>query len=501
MSKRDLLFREDEWYNNPLFSNLRTQYQAWRQQAEEVIKLWPNDGDEPIQQMASFYLDAVSPVNMPFLNPQVIQKTWDEQGENLKRGYQKWMQHMADSQKQQNPFFLPPLVEGAPFEVGENIAATPGHVIWEESLFQLIRYTPKKSRVRSKPLVIVPPWINKYYILDLSEHNSFVNWCVEQGFDTYILSWVNPDDSHTHETLENYTQAIARAIRFVNNFSGETAHTLGYCVGGVGLLLALVCQPQISSGITLLTTPIDFEEMQPFNKWLKSPFARGIESNAQQQGIIHGQWFSLLFSLMRPQEMIWKNTIQQYFLGEEGSTLDFLFWNSDVMNVVGKLHQEYLHLFFHHNIFMNSSFEFLGKERSLSNLKQPMFILNTKKDHIVPPASSMAARKFWPHAEFVLADSGHVAGVVNPPSLGKYGYTANKTYHDGSWWSYWADWLTPHLGAYQKPKETREDMAIEAAPGRYVKEVAKPSLPFRSMSSWPFSSCTHKAPPSCKPRT
>lgn len=504
MEKRDPLFSEEEWYTNPMFSALREHYQTWRGQAEQVMQWWPQgDKNSLANQAFQFCLDAMAPSHIPFLHPKVIQTTLDECGANLQRGMQQLADHAKESMTQQQPFFLPPMVDTKPFEMGKNVAATPGHVIWEEPLFQLIRYTPKKKKTLSKPLLVIPPWINKYYILDLSEHNSFVGWCVDQGVDVYIVSWVNPSEAQANQGLQDYVNVILSAIAKVEALTKEPPHVLGYCVGGVGLLLALSCQSKNVSGVTLLTTPIDFQHMQPFCDWMDGDFVEKLEQAMKQgDGIIHGQWFSLLFSLMRPHDMIWKNSIDQYFLGKEAPALDFLFWNNDPINVIGKLHTEYLSMFFEDNMFMKPPFDYMGKKRSLRSIQCPIFVLNTKKDHIVPyQASTLAAQQFWPQAVCVLADSGHVAGVVNPPGKTKYGFTLEGESHAGSWWEYWMKWLQPQLGEWHDAPQTIESDILEPAPGRYVRTSPKPSRPLWSTMALPFPHFAISAPLLDKPST
>lgn len=509
MSKFDPLFQEEEWYTHPIFSALRVQYKMLRSQAEQVIQLWPeHDVTSRAYQATQFYLDAMAPSHIPFLHPKVIQTTLEENGGNLQRGMQQWLEHMQQSTQRQHPFFLPPMVDATQFAVGKNVASTSGDVVWEDPLFQLIRYTPSQSQTRAQPLIIIPPWINKYYILDLSEHNSFVRWCVDQGVDVYMVSWVNPGAEQADQGLSDYVKAILAAVDKVASLTKETPHTLGYCVGGVGLLLALACQPKSAASATLLTTPIDFNYMAPFNAWMDHQFVGGIESTANiTDGIIHGQWFSLLFSLLRPHDMLWKNSIDQYFLGKDAPALDFLFWNNDPTNVVGRLHADYSKAFFEDNIFINPPFDFLGRMRSLRSIKCPIFLLNTKKDHIVPfEASTIPARQFWPQATCVLADSGHVAGVVNPPGKTKYGFSVDGEQHAGSWWVYWMEWLQPQLGPWRAPRRLAKSMQLEPAPGRYVRVPARPvratpSLPSFNFMGLPFMPLTINAPSEDNPST
>lgn len=504
MNQNDPLFQEEEWYTHPLFSALRMQYQSWRDQAEQVIQLWPeHDAASQAYQATQFYLDAMAPSHIPFLHPKVIQTTLEEGGANLQRGMQQWLRHMQQSAMQQNPFFLPPMVDTSSFMVGSSVAATPGYVVWEHPLFQLIHYTPTQKKVRSIPIVIIPPWINKYYILDLSHNNSFVGWCVDQGVDVYMVSWVNPGDEQADQGLTDYVKAIIAALTKVADITQETPHTVGYCVGGLGLLLGLACEPKKTSGLTLLTTPIDFSQMTPFQAWMSELFIEEIDEASQMSGgIIHGQWFSLLFSLLRPHEMLWKNSIDQYFLGKDAPSLDFLFWNNDPMNVVGKLHAEYLEAFFKQNIFMHPPFPFMGRLRSLKSIACPIFVLNTRRDHIVPfEASMVPSQKIWPHAVCVLADSGHVAGVVNPPSQTKYGYVVGDHHYDGSWWVHWMQWLQPQLGPWQEPRDSSKSMLLEEAPGSYVRVPARPSRPAWNSTNMPFLPLAFSAPSGDKPST
>jgi polyhydroxyalkanoate synthase len=419
-------FKAPQWDDLPHYRYIKNYYLAQRELAFAAVERLTKDPEQQgrLTFIMRMLFDALNPHNFPHINPDVVQATVAEQGANWVRGLTNWVEHQGGT-----PPFMPPLADQAAFTLGETLAATPGDVVYENRLFQLIYYRPTQPQQHAVPLLIVPPWINKFYIFDLSPHNSMVAWLLAQGVAVYMMSWVNPDAAYTDVTFDNYVcDGVVTALTQVAHIHGAAqVNTAGYCVGGVALASALAYLAARGQGgsvvsATLLATPLDFQAMGELTVFTCGPQLKFLEDYLAKTGMIAGPYMMGLFAMMRSQELIWDNVIQYYFLGKDPPRLDFLYWNSDCVNVPGRMHMDYVRMFFQGNAFVNGGLVIRGEACSLGAVAAPVLLVGAQNDHIVPWPSTFAGLSLFPHAQFVLGESGHVAGIINPPARGKYGY-------------------------------------------------------------------------------
>jgi polyhydroxyalkanoate synthase len=426
-------------------------------------------------------LEAISPLNHPFVNPDILNTTIQEKGENFARGISKLIKSLTNSN---NPILSPTLYKHN-FKLGSNLACTEGFVVYQNKFCQLIYYKATQNNTYKTPLLIVPSWINKYYIFDLSPNNSMVRWCLDQGQDVFIISWVNPDKNYQYTTLDQYIiDGLLNSIQWMEKaLEISCLNLMGYCVGGT-IALCLISylnqtkQNHRISSATLIATPIDFSYLDELSTFVCNEQIQSLENYVSQHGIIEGAHMRLLFSFLRSQDLIWPSIISNYFLGKEEEIIDFIFWNHDCINIPGPLHIEYLKNIFKKNALINqNSFRLGNKPIDISKIQQPIYIVGFEKDHIVPWRSSWQGLRFLPNAEFVLAGSGHVAGAINPPHNNKYGYkilststnhkNSNEDY-TGSWWNHWGNWVKNYSGPREKAKNFPQNYIIEKAPGSFA---------------------------------
>ena len=384
---------------------------------------------------------------------------------NYEQGLQKFLQDCE-------PFiFSRP--EG--FVVGENLACTPGSVIQRHPLYELIAYHPTRPRVRQRPLLIVPPWINKYYVLDLQRHNSLVSWLVRQGHSVFMLSWAHPGDkSMEHVGIEDYVQAITGAISCLQRQGlGDKVNAAGYCLGGNVLSLCALRYPHLFSSCTYLSTAFHHQGLKNLSLWLQPPFFQGLRSWTQPKGYMDGRWVASAFQWLRSKDMVWKPGIRRYFQGKETPKIDFLYWNSDYVHIPQKAFFDVVTKFFQSSpLTSGQGLEIQGQWCHWRENTIDSFIVAAEHDHIVHWSSSYAGVEAnESHTQFVLCEGGHVAGIINPPEGKKYSYIpwsdkGKQTQRPGSWWTYWARWLAARSGAWQGPKELP---CLGPAPGTYVK--------------------------------
>ena len=428
-------------------------------------------------------MSALSPTNFPAMNPEVIEETTRTRGQNLRQGFQNFMRDMDRG-------YLS-MTDMDAFQVGHTLASTPGHVVFENDILQLIRYTPHKAKIFKHPVLIVPAWINKYYLFDLTSQTSFVTWCLERGMDVYIISWINPKAKEPSKTFCDYTlQGLYQAVRFIlKNSNTPQLNAVGNCAGGILLncLMAYLESHNISSpfaSATTLASPINGDKLGDLKTFICKNQINMLEESLDDFSIIPGHILVQSFNLLRPQELLWSFYIKHYLMGKEPEAFDILFWNCDSMNLPGRMHSQYLRNIFLDNKLMKSGAMRLGGTPiDLSTIKTPSFILGAKKDHIAPWQSvyGLMQRIQSPIKEFVLTGSGHVSGVMNHPSRNKYQYWTNPktpvrenawmkdtTEHVGSWWVHWERWVQPFLGECVEPASNVSE--IEPAPGRYVLE-------------------------------
>jgi len=486
----DNRFKDPEWSSNPYFDYWKQMYLVTSNWADDVLE---NTGglDERTRRKAEFYFrqisSAMSPSNFPMLNPEVVRETLTTNAGNLVSG----MSHLVQDMERSGDLLKISQTDITAFEVGRNLAVTPGKVVYQNDLLQLIQYSPTTDKVREVPLVVVPPWINKYYILDLTPPKSFVRYAVEQGFTVFLVSWVNPDERLSHKTFEDYMkEGLLLAADAVRRETGVAkSNVLGYCVGGtmVATTLAYLAgrgeEPFASA--TFLTTQVDFSKAGDLLNFIDEAQLTSLEEMMAERGYLDGSRMANVFNMLRPRDLIWPYIVNNYMLGKKPFPFDLLYWNQDSTRMPATNHSFYLRQFYHENKLARGELSVSGTRLSLGKVRIPIYELATKEDHIAPAKSVfIGARLFGGPVEFVLAGSGHIAGVVNPPDKIKYQYwTAPKAAADtldewctmarempGSWWPHWSDWLAKHSGGWTTPREPGQRIgAIEDAPGAYVK--------------------------------
>jgi polyhydroxyalkanoate synthase len=486
----DNRFKDPEWSANPYFDFWKQAYLVTTHWAEDVLA--QTDGlDDRTRQKAEFYFrqisSAFSPSNFPMLNPEVVRETFATNGRNLVQG----MTHLVQDMEKSGDLLKISQTDTTAFEVGKNLAVTPGKVVFQNDLLQLIQYSPTTDKVREIPLLIVPPWINKFYILDLTPAKSFVKYAVDQGFTVFLVSWVNPDAKLSHKTFEDYMiEGLLTATDAVKREIGTSQiNVLGYCVGGtlLGTTLAYLAArgeaPYRSA--TFLTTQVDFSKAGDLLLFTNDAQLTALEEMMAERGYLDGSRMANVFNMMRPKDLIWPYIVNNYLLGKKPFPFDLLYWNQDSTRMAAANHNFYLREFYNENRLTRGEMTIAGTKLNLNRVKIPVYELATKEDHIAPAKSVfIGAKQFGGPVEFVMAGSGHIAGVVNPPDKVKYQYwTAPKAAadtledwmgmakeHPGSWWPHWTDWLARHSGNWTLPREPGEKTgAIEAAPGSYVK--------------------------------
>lgn len=488
----DRRFDDSEWQDNFLFDYIKQAYLINSRFCIDLVE--KVDGlEEQDKQKLLFYvrqwINAMSPSNFIATNPEILRKTFQTNGKNLIDG----MKQLNHDFKQSIDTLNISITDPTAFKLGKNLAATPGKVIFENSLFQLIHYQPKNSRVFNRPLLIVPPWINKYYVLDLRENNSFVNWTLEQGHDTYMISWINPDESYAETTFEDYINlAVIEALDQVEAASKVSQiNCIGYCLGGTLLASTVAYLNQINDhrivSATYLATLLDFSHQGEIGVFINDTALRSIEDTMDKQGYFDGRAMAVAFNLLRENELYWNYFVNNYLKGEKPSAFDLLFWSSDSTNIPAALHKFVLReLYQKNNLVKSNQLKINGTPIDLSNVDIPAYFISPKLDHIAKWESTyLSARAHGKSARFVLGESGHIAGIINPPSKGKYGYwvgtskelpenhnewLTNAEKQQASWWLDWQQWISAQdseLTQARTPGENGVEI-IEDAPGRYV---------------------------------
>lgn len=488
LPRKDRRFADPRWQQQPLFALIHQTYLMIEERliamVDEVAGL-----DEAKREQLRFatrgMMEALSPANFPVTNPIVLERTLESRGENLVKG----MEHLLSDLKRGQLTHTDPTA----FTLGENIATTPGKVVHETPLYQLIQYSPMTEEVLATPLVIFPPWINRFYILDLNPKKSFVRWAVEQGVTTFVVSWKSADASMADIVWDDYIRAQIDAVEQVRQrLKVPSVHTIGYCVAGTTLAATLAVlarrgEADKIKSATFFTAQVDFEKAGELLNFVDDTQIAAIE-NMSKDGYLDGRVMAATFNMLRGTDLIWNYVVNNYMLGEEYPAFDLLHWNGDVTNLPGKWHKSYLiDLYRDNRLVKPDSLSADGTPIDLRLVKTPSYIQAGKEDHIAPAESAWRITEhFSGPMRFVLAGSGHIAGVVNPPAAEKYQYwrndsdvssleefVAGATEHKGSWWPDWIEWLIQQDSKKVPAKGLRKpgskgDNVIEDAPGRYV---------------------------------
>ena len=491
---RDARFIDPEWSSNPFFDTLKQTYLLTANWAEKMVD--EAEIDPHTKHKAEFYVrqiaGAVSPSNFVLTNPELLRTTLASNGDNLVRG----MKMLAEDIEAGGGELKIRQSDHSKFKVGENLATTPGKVIFQNELMQLIQYAPATEQVLRTPVVIVPPWINKYYVLDLNADKSFVRWAVAQGLTVFIVSWVNPDASLAAKGFGDYMHdGVLKAIEVARKAANvEEVHTVGYCVGGTMLSMTLawlaagqaggIAEAGIRSA-SFLTTQVDFTYAGDLKVFIDEEQISSLERRMLESGVMEGGKMARAFNMLRANDLIWPYVVNNYLKGQAPFPFDILHWNSDSTRLPAANHSFYLRNCYLDNLFAKGNLHLEGRQLDLSKVTLPIYSLATREDHIAPAQSVfLGMQLFGTQSRFVLAGSGHIAGVVNPPARGKYQYWTGATpagkledwldnaqMHPGSWWPDWMAWIEAQDGA-RVPARIPGDgpfPPLEDAPGSYVK--------------------------------
>ncbi|MBO9500036.1 MAG: class I poly(R)-hydroxyalkanoic acid synthase [Novosphingobium sp.] len=487
LPRQDKRFADAAWREQPVFALIHQTYLLLAERVLEAVDAVDGLSGQEREQLrfaTRSVLDAMSPANFPLMNPVVLERTVETHGENLVKGMERLAHDLEHGQLTHT--------DSSAFRLGENIACTPGKVVFEGPLFQLIQYSPQTEQVLATPLLIFPPWINRFYILDLNPKKSFVRWCVEQGITVFMVSWRSADESMAEVTMDDYVRAQLEAIDLVRaRLAVPAVHTIGYCVAGTTLAATLAVlarrgQADKVASVTFLTAQVDFERAGDLKVFIDDAQLELVRQ-ASQGGYLDGRYMAATFNLLRGTDLIWNTVINHYLLGENYPAFDLLHWNGDVTNLPAKWHEAYLRDCYRDNrLVVPDALSADGTPVDLRLVETPAYVQAGREDHIAPPESVLRMLDVLAGpTRFVLAGSGHIAGVVNPPAANKYGYwtggptgsveafLAGAEAHTGSWWTDWLAWLEG-LSAERVPAKGKRapggkgDPVLEDAPGSYV---------------------------------
>ncbi len=489
-TKDDRRFSDPSWSENGVFDFIKQSYLLTSRWMVDTVR--DVEGlDEKTAKKVDFYTrqfaDAMAPTNFVMTNPEVLRATLESGGENLVKG----LQNMLDDLERGEGNLRIKIVDDEAFEVGGNIATTPGKVVAQTDLMQLIQYEPTTEQVHKRPLLIIPPWINKYYILDLRPKNSFIRWAVAQGHTVFVVSWVNPDEKLAAKSFENYMlEGPLAAMDAIEAATGEwEVNAIGYCLGGTLLAatlgyMAATDDKRITSA-TLFVSLIDFEEPGELGVFIDDEQVASLEERMDARGYLEGSEMATTFNMLRANDLIWSFVINNYLLGKDPFPFDLLYWNSDSTRMPAAMHKFYLReMYIENKLIEPGGITLDGVPIDLSKVNVPKFLLSTREDHIAPWKSTYSGvHAYGGPVKFCLAASGHIAGVVNAAGSGKYSHWMNAkkpkdpeawlagaTEHPGSWWPEWDKWIARHGGGKvpaRAPGDGELD-PIEDAPGSYV---------------------------------
>jgi polyhydroxyalkanoate synthase len=495
--KSDRRFKDHLWQDSFAFDFIKQSYlltSGWLQKSVRNTDGLSQRGKDKVDFYTRQFIDAMAPTNFAMTNPEVLRATMDTQGQNLIKG----LTNLVEDLERGGGDLEISKTQYDAFEVGKNLATTEGSVIFENDLMQLIQYTPSTKEVYKTPLLIVPPWINKYYILDMRPDNSFIKWAVDEGHTVFCISWVNPDKKLAKKSFGGYVEdGLITALDAIEMATGEkSANVVGYCIGGTLLATGLAYmasqkQDKRIASATFLTTLIDFRRAGDLSIFVDDEQLKIIDEKMEKTGVLEGSELRQTFSLLRANDLIWSFVVNNYMLGKEPFPFDLLYWNDDSTNMPAEMHSFYLRNMYRDNkLCRPNGIKINDVSIDVSKIKIPSYFISTKEDHIAPWTSTYEGMcLLGGDKTFVLSASGHVAGIVNHPNAKKYHYWTNPKLddrehaedwfakakqQDGSWWVHWAEWLKNTSGEKITARKIGAGKlkAIEPAPGRYVRKKA-----------------------------
>jgi polyhydroxyalkanoate synthase len=491
--RNDRRFNDSEWSENPVYNYLKQSYLLNSNMMQEMVDSLHFDDPKAEEQIKFYtrqYINSVSPTNNALTNPEVCRDILESKGENLIKGLQNFMQ---DLQKSPADALRISQTDTDAFTLGESLAYTPGDVIYQNDLIQLIQYKASTKKVNEVPLLFIPPFINKYYVLDMDEQKSLIKWAVAQGHTVFVISWINPDATLSHKGFNDYMkEGPIAALDVIEQITkSNKVNVVGYCIGGT--LLATTQSYLLAKGdtrinsLTFLTTLLDFDEPGEIGVYLSEQMLPFLKKNIKEKGILDGRVLGLAFSMLRENSLFWSYFVNNYLKGKDPAPFDILYWNSDSSNLPAETFDFYMtNTYQENNLIKDGAVEIEGVPIELSKITTPSYFLATIADHIVLwQASYKGAKAFSGPTKFVLAGSGHLAGVINSVDHGKYPHWVNDelsdsaeqwfegaTKKEGSWWTDWENWIAPQSGKQVTARKqgSKKYSSIEAAPGSYVKK-------------------------------
>ncbi len=490
-SPRDKRFGNPLWEANPYFNLIKRNYLLTAEAIDRAIDDLDDLDDQDRRRVEYFtheILDMFAPTNFLATNPEALERAVETQGESLVNGLENLVRDLESHDGE----LLVTLSDPKAFEVGRNLASTPGSVVFRNQMFELIQYTPTTETVYQTPLIIFPPWINKFYILDLKEKNSLIKYLVDQGYTLFVVSWVNPDPSYAQIGMDDYVRdGYLTAIDQVKAITGQAeVNAVGYCIAGTTLSLTLALMTKRGDksvkSATFFTTLSDFSDPGEIGVFLDDSFVDGIEREVTEHGVLDSFFMSRTFSFLRSNDLIYGPAVKSYMLGEAPPAFDLLHWNGDGTNLPAKMAVQYLRGLCQQDRFATTGFEICGETVTSADVKTTLCAIACETDHIAPWKSSyMGVQKFGARSKtFILSQSGHIAGIVNPPTRVKYGHYTHTdlkldadawreaaTFNEGSWWPRWTEWLGKKSGRQVAAREAGgpEHPVLCPAPGTYVK--------------------------------
>lgn len=492
---KDRRFSNPLWDTHPYFNFIKQQYLINAAAIEQAVQ--DVEDIEPVEKRRLNYfarqiVDMMSPTNFLATNPDALEKAIQTEGESLVKGLENLI---ADIEANKGEMLVR-LSDDSSFKIGENIATAKGEVVFRDRMMELIQYSPTTDEVRETPIILFPPWINKFYILDLKPENSFIRWVVDQGYTLFVVSWVNPDATYKDVGLDTYIEeGYLTAIEEVKKLTKQPkVNAIGYCIAGTTLSLTLSLMKKRGDksvkSATFFTTLTDFSEQGEFTPFLQNDFIDGIEEDVTEHGLLRSFIMARTFSFLRSNDLIYRPAIRSYMMGETPPAFDLLFWNGDGANLPARMAIEYLRGLCQDNRFADGGFELMGETLNLKDVDVPLFAVTCENDHIAAwkdcyrGVQKMGSK----NKTFVLSESGHVAGIVNPPNKNKYGHYVNEDlkalpdewqekadYHKESWWPVWEKWIAKKSGKWvpaRQPGDSKHP-SLGPAPGEYVKVKAR----------------------------